>query len=151
MQAPIRELPHSDVPRIAVYTTGIACGVLAAIAVQILMSHAGIELSNVWRSLFSAQGLQLQSASAWWLMAGSAFLASAVVVASLSRFPLPWHSLRGLRWITGASLVFGLAEVGHIAGTVSAPAGAAQLVATLLALFAASLISLFGAYFAISR
>src|SRR5712671_3974234 len=151
MQSPIRELPHSDVPRIAVYVTGITCGVLAAMAVQILMSGAGIELSNVWRSLFSAQGLQLQSAGAWWLMAGSAFLASAVVVASLSRLPLPWHNLRGLRWIAGAALVFGLAEVGHVAGTVSAPAGAGQLVATLLALFAASLISLFGAYFAIKR
>ena len=54
MQPPIRELPQSDVPRIAVYSTGITCGVLAAIAAQILMNRAGVELSNVWRSLFSA-------------------------------------------------------------------------------------------------
>src|SRR3954467_15051129 len=130
MQAPIRELPHSDVPRTAVYTTGMTSGVLAAMAVQILMSRAGIDLANVWRSLFSAQGLQLQSAGAWWLMAGSAFLASAVVVASLSRLPLPWHGLRGLRWAAGAVLVFGLAEVGHIAGTVNTPAGGLHLVVT---------------------
>ena len=151
MQATIRELPHSDVPHTAVYVTGITCGVLAAIAVQILMSQAGIQLSTVWRSLRSDQGLQLQSAGVWWLMAGSAFLASAVVVASLSRLPLPWHSLRGLRWIAGAAVVFGLAEVGHIAGSVSAPVGGTHLVVTLLGLFVAALISLFGAYFAIKR
>jgi hypothetical protein len=151
MQATIRELPHSDVPRTTVYATGITCGILAAIAVQILMSHSGIQLSTVWRSLRSDQGLQLQSASVWWLMAGSAFLAGVLVVASLSRLPLPWHSLRGLRWIAGAAVVFGLAEVGHIAGSVSAPVGGTHLVVTLVALFAASLISLFGAYFAIKR
>ena len=99
MQTPIRELPRTDLPRASVYATGVACGVLAAIAVQILLSRAGIELSGVWRNLLSAQALQLRSAGAWWLMAGSAFLASALVVAALSRLPLPWHSFRLLRWI----------------------------------------------------
>ena len=151
METPIRELPTSDVPRTAIYATGITCGVLAAIAAQILLSRAGVDLVNVWRSLFSAQGLQLQSASAWWLMAGAAFLMSAVVVAALSRLPLPWHSLRGLRWIAGAALIFGLAEVGHIGSTVSAPVGGAHVAVTLAALFVAILLSLFGAYFAIKR
>ena len=151
MQTPIRELPRTDLPRASVYATGVTCGVLAAIAVQILLSRAGIELSGVWRNLLSAQALQLRSAGAWWLMAGSAFLASALVVAALSRLPLPWHRFRLLRWIMGAAVVFGLAEVGHLAADISAPSGGAHVAVSLSALFAAALMSLFGAYFAAKR
>jgi hypothetical protein len=148
---PIRELPRTEMPRAAAYATGVTCGVLAAMAVQILMSRAGIELSNVWRNLLSAQALQLRSAGAWWLMAGSAFLVSAVVVAALSRLPLPWHRFRLLRWVLGAAVVFGLAEIGHLAADVSAPNGGAHVAVSLSALLAAALMSLFGAYFAAKR
>ncbi len=58
MQTEIRELPHTEVPRPLIYTTAVICGVLAAMAVQILLDSRGIELTGMWRNLFSAQALQ---------------------------------------------------------------------------------------------
>jgi hypothetical protein len=151
MQPPIRELPHTDLPRASVYATGVTCGVFATMVVQILLSHAGIELSDVWRNLLSTQALQLRSAGAWWLMAGSAFLTSALVVAALSRLPLPWHRFRLIRWILGAAVVFALADIGHMASEVNPPSGGAHVAVRLAALLAAAPVSLFAAYFASKR
>jgi hypothetical protein len=125
--------------------------VLVAMAVQILLGRNGTDLAAIWHNLLSAQTLQLRSAGAYWLMEGAAFLTSALVVAALSRLPWPWHRVRPLRWIIGAALVFGLAEIGHIGSTLESEGGGAQLAVTLGALVAAVLISLFGAYFAVKR
>ena len=122
-----------------------------AIVMQILLSRYGIELAGVWRNLLSAQTLQLRSAGAWWLMAGSGFLMSAVVVGALSRLPLPWLRFRLLRWILGAAIVFALAEAGHMAAEAGGHDGGAYVGATLAALISAALASLFGAYFAAKR
>ncbi len=65
MKTPIRELPRTEVPPALVYATGVCCGVLAAIAVQIMLSRAGIELIDIWRDILSAQALQMRSAGAW--------------------------------------------------------------------------------------
>lgn len=151
MTTPIRELPRTEVPRVLVYATGISCGVLAAMAVQILTGRAGIELADLWHTILSAQALQMRSATALWLMAGAAFLVSAVVVAALSRIPLPWHRFRLLRWLIGAAVVFALAEVGHIASAPGSRGGGARAALTLAALCAAALVALFGASFAIKR
>lgn len=150
MKTPIRELPRIELPRALVYCTGVVCGVLAAMAVQIMLSRNGIELAAVWRNLSSARSLQLRSAGAWWLMAGSAFLTSAVIVGALSRLPWPWHRFRMARWIIGAALVYALAEAGHIAASAGG-SGGAHAAATLATLVAAALMSLFGAYFAVKR
>ena len=50
MTTPIRELPRTEVPRALVYVTGLCCGVLAAIAVQIALGHSGLELVDLWRN-----------------------------------------------------------------------------------------------------
>ena len=55
----------------------------AALIAQILLASRGIELAGVWRDLFSARGLQLRSAGAWWLMAASAFVIGAAVAGRL--------------------------------------------------------------------
>jgi hypothetical protein len=151
MTAPIRELPRTEVPRALVYVTGVCYGVLAAIAVQIMLSRSGIELSDLWRNILSAQALQMRSAGAWWLMVGASFLVSALVVAALSRLPLPWHRFRLIRWVLGAAIVFALAEAGHIASTVGGHGGGAHAAVTLSTLVAAALVALFGAYFAMKR
>jgi hypothetical protein len=152
MITPIRELPRTDLPRPAVYATGVVCGIFTAIVVQILLSrYYGIELAGAWRNLLSAQTLQLRSAGTWWLMAGSAFLMSAVVAGALSRLPLPWLRFRLLRWILGAAVVSALAEAGHMAAEAGGHDGGAYVGATLAALIAAALASLFGAYFAAKR
>ena len=151
MNGPIRELPHTDLPRILTVATGVTCGVLAAMAALIMLSGAGIELAGVWRELLAAKGLQLRAAGAWWLMAASAFLVGAAVTGALSRLPLPWHRFRLLRWAAGAALVFGLAQVGHAAALTSGSSTAIHTAATFAALCAAALMALFGAYFAVKR
>jgi hypothetical protein len=151
MKAPIRELPRTEVSRVLVYVTSISCGVLAAIAVQILLRRAGIELGDMWRNILTAQALQLRSAGGGWLMLGAAFVVGAVVAAVLSRLPLPWHRFRLLRWVMGAALVFAMAEVGHVASVAGGPGNGAHAAATLATLCAAALVAMFGAYFASRR
>ena len=51
MNAPIRELPRTEVPRPLVLVAATACGVLAAIAAQIVLAQRGIELAGVWREI----------------------------------------------------------------------------------------------------
>jgi hypothetical protein len=144
----IGELPRTELSRGLVYVTGITCGVLAAIAAEILMRSTGVEIADTWRSIASTQGLEIRSVSAFWLMAGSSFVVSAVVAAALSRLPLPWHRLRALRWLAGAVLVFALAEVGHIAAITDGHGGGTHAAMSLAALGTAALVALFAAYFA---
>ena len=137
------ELSHT-----LVYMTSMTCGVLAAIAAEILLRRTGVEIADTWRSLASGQSLQMRAVSVFWLMIGSAFVVSAVVAAALSRLPPPWLRLRTLRWLASAGLVFALAEVGHIAAITAGHGGGAHTAMSMLALVAAALVALFGAYFA---
>jgi hypothetical protein len=151
MNAPIRELPSTEVPRPLVLVVGMTCGVLAAIAAQIVLARRGIELAGVWRELLSARGLQLRAAGAWWMMAGSALVVGAAVAAALSRFSLPWLRFRLLRWIAGAALVAALAHVGHSAAMKAGISVGIHSAASFAAVCAAALTALFGAYFAAKR
>lgn len=150
MNAPIRELPRTEVPRALVLATATTCGVLAAIAAQIVLAQRGIELAGVWREI-STRGFHLRAAGAWWMMAGSALLVGAAVAAALSRFPLPWLGLRVVRWIAGAALVGVLAHIGHAAAMKAGVAVGIHSAASFTAVCAAALTALFGAYFAAKR
>lgn len=145
---PIGKLPRNELPRVLLYVTSMTCGVLAAIAVQVLLRRNGIEIADTWRSIVSGQALPTRSVSAFWLMVGSAFLVSAVVAAALSRLPLPWIRLRALRWLASIALVFALAEVGHLAAITGGHGGTAHVAMTLAALGIAALVALFATYFA---
>jgi hypothetical protein len=138
----------SELPRTLVYVTGMTCGLLAAIAAEILLRRTGIEIADTWRSLASGQSLQMRAVSVFWLMIGSAFVVSAVVAAALSRLPPPWLRLRTLRWLASAIIVLVLAEVGHIAAITVGHGGGAHTAMSMVALVAAALVALFGAYFA---
>ena len=138
---------ENELSRALVYVTGITCGVLAAIVAEILLRRTGVEIADTWRSLASGQ-LQMRAVSVFWLMIGSAFVASAVVAAALSRLPPPWLRLRTLRWLAGAVLVFALAEAGHVAAITVGHGGGAHTAMSMVALAAAALVALFGAYFA---
>jgi hypothetical protein len=150
MATPIRELPRTEVPRALVLVTATTCGVLAAIAAQIVLARRGIELAGVWRDIAS-RGFHLRAAGAWWMMAGSALLVGAAVAAALSRFPLPWLRFRLLRWIAGAALVGVLAHIGHAAAMKAGVAVGIHAAASVAAVVAAALTALFGAYFAAKR
>jgi hypothetical protein len=139
---------QNELSRTLVYVTGMTCGLLAAIAAEILLRRTGIEIADTWRSLASGQSLQMRAVSVFWLMIGSAFVVSAVVAAALSRLPPPWLRLRTLRWLASAVLVFALAEVGHIAAIIAGHGGGAHTAMSMVALAAAALVALFGAYFA---
>jgi len=138
---------QNDLSRTLVYVTGMTCGVLAAIAAEILLRRTGVEIADTWRSLASGQ-LQMRAVSVFWLMIGSAFVVSAVVAAALSRLPPPWLRLRTLRWLASLVLVFALAEAGHIAAITVGHGGGAHAAMSMAALAAAALVALFAAYFA---
>jgi hypothetical protein len=139
---------QNELSRALVYVTGMTCGLLAAIAAEILLHRTGIEIADTWRSLASGQSLQMRAVSVFWLMIGSSFVVSAVVAAALSRLPPPWLRLRTLRWLASAVIVFALAEVGHIAAITVGHGGGAHTAMSMVALVAAALVALFGAYFA---
>jgi len=151
MPIPKQEVPRTEWPRVLLYGTAVICGVLTAMAVQILLSRSGIELAGVWRDLFSTRALQLRSAGAWWLIAGSALVASALVAAALNRLPLPWHRFRTLRWLLGGATVLVLAEIGHAAARAGGRGTGAHVAASLTALCVATLMGLLGAYFTVRR
>jgi hypothetical protein len=150
MQPSHRETPD-ELPRALLYCIAVTAGVLVALAVQLSLSRAGVELAGVWRNLFSAQALQLRSAGAWWLIAGAAFLAGALVAGILNRFPPPWYRFRALRWLLAAALIFVLADIGHSASHPIERVPGAHLMASLTALCAAALMAMFGAYFSVRR
>jgi hypothetical protein len=151
MSIPKQEVPRTEWPRALLYGIAVTCGVLTAMAAQIVLSHFGIELAGVWRDVFSSRALQLRSAGAWWLIAGSALVASALVAAVLNRLPLPWHRFRRLRWLTGGVVVLVLAEIGHAATRAGGRGTGAHVAASLAALCVATLMGLFGAYFTVRR
>ncbi len=138
---------QNELSRTLVYVTSMTCGVLAAIAAEILLRRTGVEIADTWRSLASGQ-LQMRAVSVLWLMIGSAFVVSAVVAAALSRLPPPWLRLRTLRWLASVVLVFALAEAGHIAAITVGHGGGAHTAMSMAALAAAALVALFAAYFA---
>jgi hypothetical protein len=150
MNAPIRELPRTEVPRALVLVTATTCGVLAAIAAQIVLAQRGIELAGMWREI-GGRGFHLRAAGAWWMMPGAALLVGAAVAGALSRYPLPWLGLRLLRWIAGAILVGVLAHIGHAAAMNAGTSVGIHSAASFAAVCAAALTALFGAYFAAKR
>jgi hypothetical protein len=138
---------QNELSRTLIYVTSMTCGVLAAIAAEILLRRTGVEIADTWRSLASGQ-LQMRAVSVLWLMIGSAFVVSAVVAAALSRLPPPWLRLRTVRWLASVVLVFALAEAGHIAAITVGHGGGAHTAMSMAALLAAALVALFAAYFA---
>jgi hypothetical protein len=151
MQNAIKEPPRTRLGRPLIYVTAMTCGVLAAMATQILLARSGVELAGAWRSLLTTQALQTRAAGAWWLMAGAAFLTGAIVAGALSRLPLPWRRLRLVRWVLGAAIVYALAEAGHVAPLAPGQSVPAHAAASLAALCAAALVAQFGAYFSVKR
>jgi hypothetical protein len=140
-----------EIPAALVYGTALTCGVLAAMAVQIQLSHAGFDFLDLWHSLFSGRAIQLRTAGPWWAMAGVAFVVSGAVAAALSRVPPPWHRLRLLRWLAGAAIVLLLSDTGHRASALPPAEAAAQTSASLGVLAIAAIMALCGAYLTARR
>jgi hypothetical protein len=151
MQNAIKEPPRTRLPRPLIYVTAMTCGVIAAMATQIMLARSGVDLAGAWRALFTAQALQTRAAGAWWLIAGAAFLTGAVVAGALSRLPLPWRRLRLVRWVLGTAIVYALAEAGHLAVSAPGQSAAAHAATSIAALAVAAVVAQFGAYFSVKR
>ncbi len=154
MQPPARSkraVRPLDLPRVLVFGTSVTCGVLAGMSVQILLGRAGIDLTAVWHDLFTTRALDSRSAAALWLFAGAALVVSAVVAAALSRYSLPWVRFRLLRWLSGAAIVAGLAEIGRSAGAASVGSPGVQLAVGLAAFTLATVMAMLGAFFTVQR
>ena len=65
----------SEVLRRLHYAAAVACGVLAALAVHILLTVLGFGLSTVLRDLFPNAWQQLISSVAWWAIGAAGFIA----------------------------------------------------------------------------
>jgi len=151
MRSPKRELARVELPRVLIYATALTCGVLAALALQIHLSRAGLDLVGLWESLISTKTLQLRTAGPWWAIGGIAFIASGATAAALSRLPLPWRRFRLLRWAAGAGVVLLLADIGHSTSAAEAVDAGLNVAASLAALVVAALMAMFGAYFTVRR
>jgi hypothetical protein len=151
MRTPKRDLARIELPRVLIYTTALTCGVLAALALQIYLSHAGYELVGLWDNVLSTKVMQLRTAGPWWAIAGMAFIVSGATAAALSRLPLPWRRLRLLRWVAGATIVLLLSHIGHSAAAPEGVGAGANVAASLGALVEAALMAMFGAYFTVRR
>ena len=151
MPASHEVLTAGELPRPLRYCIGATCGVLAAMVIQILLSRRGIELEALLHDLHTSQALQLQSAGAWWLIAGSALVVGAAVVAAVGR--LTWLLLRFplIGWALGIVLVFALADVGDAAATPAAGSIGVHVALSLTALVVATLLATAGAILAARR
>jgi hypothetical protein len=148
---PDLEAPPAPSSRVLTLVTALTCGVLAAMALEIYLSHIGYDLVTGWTNLMASRAMQLRTAGPWWAIAGLAFVVGGAVGAALSRAPAPWRRFRLLRWIAGALIVYLLAAIGGSAGEASTAAAGPQVVATLSAMTAAALMALCGAYFTVRR
>jgi hypothetical protein len=132
------------------FTTGTLGGFLVAVSAQVLLSQTHFDLAAMWYDLFAAT-VQIRSALAWWLIAGTA-LAGGFLAAAVTRFLLMnWWPLRLLRWILGAVIVAGLGAVGHVASEPAELDSAAYVAANLSGMVAALLAASVGAFFAARR
>jgi hypothetical protein len=151
MAQPKRELVVGALPPVLIWAAALSCGVLAALAMQIYLSHAGFDLAALWEQLFSAQGRQLRTTGPWWAIAGAAFITGGVAAAVLSRLPPPWHRFRLLRWGAGALAVMLLAGIGDSAAVPDAVGAGVNVAVRLAALAVAALMAAIGSGLAMRR
>jgi hypothetical protein len=151
MQTPKRDISAVALPPALIFTTALTCGVLAALALQIYLSQAGLDFAALWQNLVGAGARELRTTGPWWAIAGLAFVTGGIVAAALTRLPLPWRRHRPLRWIVGALLVLLLAHIGHSATASETVGPGANVAVALAALVTAALFAALGAYLAMRR
>ena len=131
--------------------TGMTAGIFVTLAAQVLLNNRGMQIGAVWQNIANGEALNLRAALVWWMIAGSALVAGAVVAGVLGRMPMPWRRYRALRWILGAIAVFVLAHIAHGANAPEGIKFSTQLGATAMAVVLAALMAAFGAVFALRR
>jgi hypothetical protein len=126
--------------------TALTCGTLIALALQVLLSHYGMQIADVWREMTTSE--RFRAAMVWWIIAGVTLVTGAVVARPLAQFKPPWVRLRALRWIVGAAIVAALAHVAHQAELPEGVTPMVQLMASGAAITLGAVMASFGAMFA---
>lgn len=137
--APARALP---------LVTALTGGALLAPTLQILLSTRGLQVTDILQGTIAGNPLSLRAALVWWIIAGSALVAGAVIARPLAKFAPPWRRNRALRWILGALIVFGLAHAGHSANFPEGVGLLVYLITSTAAVVIASVMAVIGAIFA---
>ncbi|HZP75514.1 MAG TPA: hypothetical protein VFB45_05175 [Pseudolabrys sp.] len=138
----------SDTLRRLHYAAAVACGVLAALAMHILLTVLGVGLSTALRDLIPSAGDQFISSLAWWAIGGAGFVAGwgtgAYLIAATRERELIHRLARRI-------LIAVVLVVTTAAGILSKSGGGpatSEVIASLAALVVGSLTAYCGARFA---
>ncbi len=129
--------------------TALTCGVLLALALQVLLALQGLLVAEIWRDVIDGGSIHLRAAAVWWIIAGSTLVAGAVSARPLARFKPPWVRLRVLRWIAGAATVLVLAYIAHAAAPPEGITALVQLMASTTAVGVGAVMAALGALIAL--
>src|SRR3984893_2447297 len=151
MQSPRRDPFSAPLPPALIYAAALTCGVLAALTLEIYLTGAGFDPSNLWENFLSSGTRDLRTAGPWWGIAALAFIVSGITAAALSRFPPPSHPYRLLRWAAAGVILLLVVHITHSAGRSCGVAAGVNLAFSLIALCLAALMALLGAYVAVRR
>jgi hypothetical protein len=133
---------HTDVLRRLHYASAIACGVFAALALHIVLSVLGVDMSRV------LYGDRASAALAWWAVAAVGFIVAWATAAYLIAAARERELLTRLAQRALIALVFIVATAGGIMSRGGEGAGTASVIAGVAA-FALGLICAYcGARFA---
>jgi len=136
-----------DPPRALIYGAGVTGGVLVALAAHILLSGAGIRLSDAWREGATAGPDQIRWAVAWWAIAGAGFVTSWLTAGMLRSIP----QRRGLslgQWLLAAGFVVLLAAAGRGGAAPGSVEVAHSMLASLAAMLLAAVAAALACHFA---
>lgn len=140
--------PTKTVPRAMPLLLGMTVGIFAAFVVQVQLTTMHLSAGEAMNQMISGAPLNFKSASALWAVAGTGFVAGAAAAGLLVSYPPPWRSLRVLRWIIGAVIVFALAHVAHSAAAPHGVGPGTVVIADIAATFVGAVMALLGAFFA---
>jgi hypothetical protein len=138
-----------ELPPVLIFGAAVICGTFAALAAHILLRGAGVELLAMWRDIALTNAAETKAALAWWLTAGTALVASWIVVVTLTSQPI--HRGPLLQWLLAGLLLGALAGIGH---TTAGPAGIAsvhKVAGSFLALGLGALMAFCATHFAMRR
>jgi hypothetical protein len=139
----------STTSRVLPLLCAITGGVLLVMALQVVLTAYGLQISDIWRDAIAGNPVGLKAAGVWWMMALLALIVGAAIAWLLRQYPAPWRRQRPLRWILGAAILFGLAHVGHGVGVPDGIGPVVYLLATTAAMIIAALMGAIGAIFAL--
>jgi hypothetical protein len=139
----------STTSRVLPLLCAITGGVLLVMALQVMATAYGLQISDIWRDAIAGNPIGLKTAGVWWMMALLALVVGAAIAWPLRQYAPPWRRQRLLRWIIGAAILFGLAHVGHSVGVPEGIGPVVYLLASTAVIIIAAVMAAIGAIFAL--